>query len=539
MNILEKLFIQYNAYSNNKIELIDKIESIQKQLSIKKPIGILFIGILNDFLTNEPQYYYNRDVEKEVFENLNILFTKNNDKFRDSFYKYQDRFFHAINSYYHILDLYNEFDDVDFDNETKTKIYYLPIITQLMEFCLNHLYRGIAYIKGDFESKNYTSQNTLGKLKNILYKDYPNFLDIDIDLRDAISHGTVEIFEDKLIYSYIEKGTRELVSKELDLYKLNNIKNHLLDIASGAILGLLKFIIEQDIFDSSYLEKQDEKISFELLKMILHNENIKVKSFSRNKIGSSQLNIHLVIKNIDDTNQIIHLLILVSKITYVTFNNYDRYFINYKHPFSIEGFLTLENSKLKNILYEDDISKIDNIISHDLGIMIPDIQKNNLDNRSYKFQIFPKISGKNWEVSFIKDISIEGIKRFDTRLIVDNEHISKREIESLIFQVIKKIKILENKANPITKIKYGKIEADVVRLTIFYKTYKRDSFSLFQDNEAFICLVHYYKSKKIQRIRVGFLDNYNYEQLKKFDIWNINIFDVFWNKRYLNRSINK
>jgi len=525
MNILEKLFVQYNIHSNNKIELEDKIKLIQEKLSVKEPMGLLFVGVLNDFLVNEPQYYYNRDVEKEVFENLNILFAKDNDKFRDSFYNYQDKFFHAINSYYHILNLYNEFDNVNFDNETKAKIYYLPMITQLMEFCLNHLYRGIAFIKGDLEGKDYTSQNTLGKLKNVLCKDYPKFLNIDIDLRDAISHGTVEITLDKLIYSYTEKGTRELVFKELELYKINNIKNELLDIASGAILGLLKFIIEKDMFDNNYLEKQDEKINFELLKLFLHNENIKVKSFSKGKIGSSQLNIHLDIKNIDDTNQIIYLLVLVGKIMYTTFNNYDRYFINYTHPFSISGFLTLENSKLKNILYEDNISNIDNIISPDLGIMIPDIQKNNLDNRSYKFHIFPKISGKNWEVSFIEDISVDGIKRFKARLIISNENITKKEIEALLFQVTKKIRVLENKANPTTKIKYGRIEADVVRLTIFYKTYKRDSFSLLQNNEAFICFAHYYKNKSITKIKVPFQDNYIFENLKKFDI--------YWNKNFI------
>jgi len=522
MNILEKLFVQYNIYSNNRIELEDKIKLIQKKLSVKESMGLLFVGVLNDFLVNEPQYYYNRDVEKEVFENLNILFAKDNDKFRDSFYNYQDKFFHAINSYYHILNLYNEFDDVDFDNETKVKIYYIPIITQLMEFCLSHIYKLILYIINDFETKNYKAQTKLGQLKTSLNKfNYKYLIDINIDFRNAISHGNIEYFTDKIMLT--EK------SIELEYYKINEMKNKLLDIASGAILGLLRFIIEQNIFDNHYLEKQDEKINFELLKFFLHNENIKVKSFSKGKIGSSQLNIHLDIKNIDDTNQIIYLLVLVGKIMYATFNNYDRYFINYTHPFSISGFLTLENSKLKNILYEDNISNIDHIISPDLGIMIPDIQKDNLDNRSYKFHTFPKISGKNWKVSFIKDISVEGIKRFEARLIIANENIPKKEIESLLFQVIKKIRVLENKANPITKIKHGKVEADVVRLTIFYKTHKRDSFSLLQNNEAFICFAHYYKSKSITKIEVLFQDNYIFENLKKIDI--------YWNKNYLNRKI--
>lgn len=524
MNILEKLFIQYHYISNNKIELSDKIGFIQEELSIDTPIQLFFIGILNDLLINEPQYYYNKDVAQEVYDNLNTLYTQDDEKFRNSFDTYQYKFFHSINSYYNILDLFNEFDDVGFDNETKTKMYYIPIITQLMEFCLNHFYRGIASITGDFKSKDYSVQNTLGKLKNVLSKDYPNLLDIDIDLRDAISHGTVEINSDKIIYSYTEKSTRELIFKELESYKLNDIKNQLIDISTGAIIGLLKFLIEQNILNEQYLEKADEKINFELLKLFLHNENVKVKSFSKGIIGSSQLNIHIDIKNINDKNQIIHLLVLIGKIMYATFNNYERYFISYSHPFSINGFISLENSKLKNSLYEDDLSKIDAIISQDLGILIPDVQKTTLDNRSYKFHTFPKISGKNWEVTSLRDNSIENIKRFEARLIIHEKYISQKEIESLLFQVTKKIRVLENKSNPKTKIKNGTIEAELVRLLVFYKTHKRDSFSLFKSNANFICLAHYYKSKSVSKIEVPFQDNYTFENLKKLDI--------YWNKNY-------
>ena len=518
MNILEKLFIQYHANSNNKIELEDKINFIQKKLSIEEPIALLFIGILNDLLVNMPQYYYNKDVKREIFDNLNSLFIRDNEKFIDSFYKYQDKFFHAINSYYNILDLYNEFDDVDFDSETKAKIYYIPIITQLMEFSLSHIYKNVLYIINEFEEKDYTKQTKLGQLKDNLKKfNYKYLIDIDIDFRNAVSHGNIELNTDGIILT--EKNI------EIKYYQLNKMKNKLIDITSGAILGLIDFIVKKNIINPTYLSKINEKVQYEYLKLFLHNENIKVKSFSQGVIGSSQLNINLDIQGINDKNQIIYILITVGKILYATFNNYDRYFISYKHPFSISGFLTLENSKLQQILYEDDISNIDAIISQDLGILIPDIQKTNVDNRSYKFHIFLKISGSNWEVISIKDISVENIKRFKAKLVINEKTISKKEVESLIFQITKKIRVLENKANPTTKIKYGKIEADVVRLSIFYKTDKRDSFSLFRSNETFICLAHYYKSKSIVKIEVPFQDNYIYENIKKLDIyWNKNCY---------------
>jgi len=526
-NFFEKLFVDYNYISNNKIALPEKIEHIKRELSLKDDIPLMFLGVLNDFISNEPQYYYSKEVEKEVFTNLTTLYTKDSDKFRNSFFKYQHKFFHSINSYYHILDLLNEFDDVDFDSRTKTKIYYLPIITQLLEFCLNHFYRGLASIIGDLKDKDYTQQNTLGKLKNVLSKEYQSLMNVDIDFRDAISHGTVEVNSDSIVYSYIEKGSRNLTFKELKFYKLNDIKNELIDISSGAIVGLLRFFVEHSIFNQQYVEKADENINFELLKLFLHNENVQVQSFSKGFVGTPQLNIKLDIKGIDDTSQIIHLLILVGKIIYATFNDYDRYLIGYTHPFSMDGFISLEKNKLAKILFEDSIHEIDEVISEDLGILIPDIQKNVADNRSYKFHTFPKVSGINWEVSHLKDISIDNIKRFEARLIINDEDMSKQDIEKLLFQVTKKIRVLENKSNPITKIKHGKIEADVVRLLVFFKTRQRNSFSLFSNNKSFICLAHYYKSKSVVQIQIPFQENYTFEKMKKIDVyWNRN-FDVF------------
>ena len=330
--LLEKLFVQYNSVSNNKIDLSDKIDLILSRFSISNNLPIFYIGILNDFIVNEPQYYYDKNVEKELFTNLNTLYDKDEDKFLNSFYTYLDKFFYSLNSYYSILDLYNEYDDIGLEDVTKAKIYYIPLITQLMEFCLNHLYRGIASIEGDFKNKDYTTQKTLGKLKNILASSYPNLLDIDINFRDAISHGMVEIDNEGLNYSYIERDTRETVFEELKFYDLEKKKNELIDIVSGALVGLFKFITQKELITNEYLSSMDEKITFEFFKLFLHNENIRVKSFSKGTIGSSQFNVHIDIKNINDKNQLIHIFVLIEKIMFITFPDYERYFINYSHP---------------------------------------------------------------------------------------------------------------------------------------------------------------------------------------------------------------
>lgn len=464
-NVLATLFSQYNVVSNN-ISLIDKINIIKDTFSISEDnIQLFFIGILYDFIKTQPQYYFNRNVKDEVFYNLDNLFLEDNEKFSNAFFEHQNNFFSAINLYNHILETYNEFDDVTFAESTKIKIYYLPIITQLMEFCLNHLYRFILYVSDDFiTDKNYKDQNKLGALKNSLF-----------------------------------------------------------DIASGCTLGIIQVLTNNNIINEKYILSIDENTTQEYVKLFLHNENIRVKTFSKDMVGTTQLYLHIDIKNINDKNQIIHLLILIGKILYVVFPQFERYFIKYTHPYSIGGMISFENSQLYKMSQEESVIKLDDYLSKESAILIPDIQDTNLDNRSYKFQIFPKISNREWEVIQIKDISIDGTKRFDAKIIVEDESISKEAVEAILFQAVKQIRIIENKYNPITKIKYGKVEADVVCMSIFFKSTKRKPYALLKSNEDFICTVNYYKSKSVPRIQLGFQDNYHFEQLKKFDIyWNVN-----------------
>ena len=524
-DILYELFMQYNNISNNKVNIDDKTKLVLSKFSISNDLPLFGVGVLYDFISNEPQYYYDKNVKNEVLDNLNILYDIDKDKFLKSFYTHFDKFFYSLNSYYSILELYDEFNDIGLEDITKVKIYDIPLMTQLMEYCLNHFYRGIASIEGNMKNKDYTSQKTLGKLKNVLSKNYPNLLKIDIDFRDAVSHGMLEANDKGINYLFTEKTSRETIFNQLSYYDLEKKKNDLIDIASGALVGLFIFIIQKELITVEYLNSMDEKTTFEFFKLFLHNENIRIKSYSKDMEGLNQFFIYINIKNINTQEELIHLFVLIAKIMFIYFSNYERYFINYNHPYSISGMVGFSKNQLEKMLFENDIAKLDNIIGNgDSVLLIPDIQDVFQDNRSYKFHTFPKISGNDWEIIDITDISNEDSKRFKVKLIIDKENISKREVEVLLLQVGKKIRMFENKSNPISKIKSGKIEADLVRIEVFYRRYERGSFSLMQDNEKFICLAHYYKNWFVPKITVPFQNNYDYKKIKKFDI--------FWSKGF-------
>ena len=176
MSILEKIMIEYYQTLNDNLS--KKTDLILSTFSINTDMPMFYIGILNDFIANEPQFYYNEKVTKEIVTNLNHLYNNNQDIFPDVFHNSLDNFFDSLSSYHSILDLHDEFDDVGLEPITKAKIYHIPLITQLMEFCLNHYYRGIVSIENSFTAKDYTKQKTLGQLRNILHTKYPELLDI-------------------------------------------------------------------------------------------------------------------------------------------------------------------------------------------------------------------------------------------------------------------------------------------------------------------------------------------------------------------------
>ena len=106
-NLLSTLFAQYNIVSNN-VNLVDKVNIIRDTFSLNEEnIQLFFIGILYDFIKTQPQYYFNRDVENEVWHRLDDLFSQDNEKFSKAFFEQQNNLFNALNLYHHILETYN------------------------------------------------------------------------------------------------------------------------------------------------------------------------------------------------------------------------------------------------------------------------------------------------------------------------------------------------------------------------------------------------------------------------------------------------
>lgn len=495
---------------------MSNIEKLNSLLCIFDEKNVNFkICNLENFLDKEPQKYFNNDVAIETFQMLNTI---NKDNFIDNFEDIKDYFFSFINSYYHIIDIYNELDDISFDSEIKIKIYYLPVIMQIIENVFSNFYRVVNYHLGTDKPAM-----MLNPLKTSLQGKFDSsFNEIDIDFRNAISHGKVSINGTRLFYTYTDKSPKVWQDKteQIDINQIDNLKNRLIDTSSAVFFAFMLYLNKIDLFDNLIFKNIDDSYTNnELLKLYLKSSEIEIKYINtiekalnnqilleRNIVNHlhSFFEVFIHFKNIEtkeDIQQIATDTILFLNNYY---KNYDRYIVNYSYDYSLNGI----------IVYDE---VLDNIFP-----MIGDIEEIKVSPKSYKYHNFKEIKNDEWEVKNVSDFSIKHIKRLKGKLFIKKENISKDELKKIFYKATKEVRQLQTLQNPKDiKAKYIG-DADIVYLNVFYDNLKRVNYGHEELSENFICNLTYYRTKTTPTLDYPFYNIHVREDISKHVIW--------WNK---------
>jgi len=177
----------YNqACGIKKVE--DDIKSIKKKLKFKNDIPLVFVGLLKELCFEKPQYYWKRDVAKEVYELLNEFAQTDSELFVKAFEISTIEFFESIRAYESITKIISEIRNVAFEQSFKTRIFRNPIFAQICEDLLMNLYRVLRNIVNQFSEKDYSNQNTLTPIIQCLNKNgFSKSTDININLRNAVN----------------------------------------------------------------------------------------------------------------------------------------------------------------------------------------------------------------------------------------------------------------------------------------------------------------------------------------------------------------
>lgn len=525
--VFNNIFNFYKACGDENLDQ-DFLDSIKAELRIKNDIPIVFVPLLSYLFRNDPQYYWNKSVAIEIHNNLSSLYEINNDIFLNAFYNSLEYMFSAYKAYDVNIELINEVGDVAFSEELKNTLYRNTIYTRLCEDCLMNFYRFFRDIINCFSEKDYSTQSTLTPVINVLRKyNFIESTNIDIDLRNAINHGNLFTNNYSVTYRFSNKKN-EYEEKELKNFEYDTKINETLDMSSGIIIGLISFLSENPALIGEILSyEMSEELLFEWVKLTYRSKSTKLLFFSKSIIGKPQLS--LTIKTtISDQNILLFTLAELLKTLFLFFPNYDKYLIGYNHNRSPKGFIQINRSDIANKSQNIENADILKIAIDKKSMLIWDILQNDVDERLYKFQVFPLIEGDGWKLKEVKDCSIQHYKRISANLVFDQKY-SKSKIKKIIPNVLEKMYSIKTLQNPVEDVPWGSIPANIIYLHVFYKSTRRNSYSLYPNNKHFICTVNYYENESCPRLDNGGLPDIIWSQLKKAKIRNM---EFAWNPNY-------
>ncbi len=169
---------------------------------------------------------------------------------------------------------------------------------------------------------------------------------IDVDIRNAINHGGILFKEDgkRIEFNYTKGG--KALSKELLDYEFDKLIDNVFDTASGLLLALCQFInnninlINIDKYENNY-------VSSNLLCMELSIPSIICKCINES-IDSSQLNVHIHIKN-TDRDYILQSSLLIAVQVFKRYPNYERYMISFDNERMLISWARYKRSDLDDI----------------------------------------------------------------------------------------------------------------------------------------------------------------------------------------------
>ena len=277
-------------YSQFDSENLSNQISKNTNLSVKE-ISAEMLYIVNKVMTTDPCSHFYAGVCRQVYELLEKLYEEHSDNLEidETIFKY---FLMGYNSYSQISEIISDLRNFNISQEVKTRLYRLPTYTSIVESCLANFLRVIALLTGKAINKDYTSQNTLGKLVTVMNSNGYNEItkNINVNLRNAINHGKVEVKRDvvgeKISFYYVENRISKCI--KLNMYEFDRIIDSAFDTASGVLLGLSLFI-NNNLNLLNIDNSKKEYTDFSLLSMKLSIPGVYCKNISRNASqGASQ-----------------------------------------------------------------------------------------------------------------------------------------------------------------------------------------------------------------------------------------------------------
>lgn len=480
---------KYEFYSQFNLEnLLNQInKSINPDIS---EISREMLYILDKILTTDPCSYWSTSVSKQVYELMEDLYNQHSDTLEidETIFEY---FLMGYNSYSQLSEILLDLRNFNISQEIKTRLYRLPTYTAILESCLSNFLRVIALLTGKAINKDYTAQNTLGRLVTVIDSNgYDEITkNINVNLRNAINHGKVELNRgttgDMLFFYYVEKHISKCI--ELSVYEFDNIIDSAFDTASGVLLGLSLFINKHiELLNIDTVKRG--YTNFSLLSMQLSIPGIYCRSI-RDTGDNKQLNVDIEIQN-TDRGYIGKIATLMAILVFDHYKEYEKYMFSFSNPRMTTGWVRYTNQDIIDMYTQKksfDIVLKSVINRNDFIIFEPSTEV--IDLTEVKYFCFPNHATDKYKINNIQDASLKERKRLRAHLFIGDVE-DKQGIIDIINNAIDWLKGIKNPPSATMKQKHGLMEADSLYINVYKKDYRRNK-ELIPNNENFVCFVDY------------------------------------------------
>lgn len=441
------------------------------------------------FLYVDPCSYWNRDVYTQTYSLLKSLFKDHGNQLEidESIFNY---FLMGYNSYCQLSDNILDLRNFNLTQEIKTRLYRLPTYTALLESCLSNFLRVIATLTGKGIKKDYSAQNTLHQLINVINSNGYSEIsrNVDVNIRNAINHGKVLIKRtpsSSICFFYLENKLSKC--KEIATCKFDEIIDNTFDTISAVLLSLVMFM--NNHFELLKIdESKREYVPFCFLAMRFSLPGICCQSI--NDTGNlKQLNVEIEIQKTDRT-YIAQIATMLSIMAFDRYNDYEQYMFSFSNPRMASGWIRYKNQEILDMSnntksFADVLAEVSK--RNDYIIFDPSTEA--VDLSEIKYFCFPNYKSKTFKINNVEDASIEQQKRLRAHLYI-GDITEKQEILAIIRQAIEWLKAIKNPPSATIPHKYGDMEADALYINV-YRYDARKSKEMFPNNENFVCFVDY------------------------------------------------
>jgi hypothetical protein len=508
----------YNQYDSSIL-----LKDVQKNIdSSIMHLNKEFVCIFYKMINTEPCSYWSGDVYKETYSQLESLYQTHSNKLSidENVFNY---FIMGYNAYCQISETILDLSNFNLTLELKTRLYRLPTYTSILESCLSNFLRVIATLTGQGIGKDYSSQNTLGQLVNVINSNgYSQICgNIDVNIRNAINHGKV-LFKkdpgDKLCFYYSEQGVSK--SKELSIFEFDKMIEKAFDTASAVLLALTVFL-NSHMQLINIDETKNEYVPFAFLAMRISIPGVYCQSISDTG-NLNQLNIELDVEN-TERGHLAQIAMLLSVLIFDAHADYNKYLFSFSHPRMMNSWIIFQKQDILDLL--SDSKTMDVIISEIIErkeFLIFPPSTEDIDINEAKYFCFPNFTFSNFKINNIANASTEDRKRLRANLFIGDTD-ERNEIITIINQAIELLLTVKNPASPTFEQKHGDMPADSLYINV-YRNDGRKCKELLPSNDNFICFVDY-NASGITTLKNGGLpaniwNSYLHEKIdNKFIAW--------------------